>query len=556
MSATPASISSPSGVGSLLSSLAGLGGSIYGLVNSANLQGTANTATSNIAAIQAQQLGYANQLQTLMANPSSVTSLPGYQFLQQQGIQAIDRSAAAPGGTGLGSGGEMTALETYGQGLADQFYNQQVSTLANLSGIPSSANALAQALQTSGAASTGLGSSISGLGGAISSLLSPSSIQTISGIGNDISNLFGGGSGFVSDAQIASDAASYPSDISNIASDTDAAVSSDIASSDVGDLGDLSSLFSGFNTAGGVAATAAGTGFSALGSSAASGLGAELGSASSAAIAGELSPALQSIGTGAVESAAEAGEANASSALASNTGGAAGAAGTALGALGAAYSLYNFVNNWQSGSTGSDALSGAETGASVGTMIVPGIGTLIGGLIGGAVGAISSAFGGGKADPETTAFNSFVQANSKSGGVLTSQLNPSQAYQMLAGMMDAKNNTPGHSTPLEEVFGREGEGNFMTQMADQVNSAISSGQVSKSASPETIYSEVVMPWLQQKGAYVPADAIISSNGTKNDGTVDSLITQLIGQWQSGELTGSSKVGISGQTISGLPTFGA
>lgn len=241
------------------------------------------------------------------------------------------------------------------------------------------------------------------------------------------------------------------------------------------------------------------------------------------------------------------------------------AADTAIGQyapfVGAALADFNAVKNWQSGNTGGDALNGAEAGASTGAAvgsIVPGIGTAIGavagGLIGGVVGAASSAFGGGKADPETTNFNSMVAQNAKSGGQIVSQLNPSQAYQSLAGMMDAKDNTAGHSTQLELAFGRMGEGSLMTQMTQQINDAIQGGKISPTANAQQLYSQVVEPWLQSKNAYVPQDAVISSNGTKNNGTVDSLLTQLIGQWQSGALTAQSQVGVSGQTIAGLPSF--
>lgn len=237
-------------------------------------------------------------------------------------------------------------------------------------------------------------------------------------------------------------------------------------------------------------------------------------------------------------------------------GAASGAVGAIAGDVAAPLALYSAVKNWQSGNTASDTLQGAEAGASIGS-IVPGIGTVIGGVIGGAVGALSSAFGGGEKDPETTSFNGMVAANAKAGNnAVVQSLNPGQAYQSLAGMMDAKNNTAGHSTPLEMVFGREGEGAMMSQMSSTINSAISSGKISKSATPTQLYNQVVVPWLQSKGAYTPASAIISSNGTKNNGTIDSLITQLIGQWQSGSLNPSSKVGVSGQTISGLQAYGA
>lgn len=50
---------------------------------------------------------------------------PGYQFTQQQGIDAIDRSAAAHGS--LGTGGTLKNIQAYGTGLADQIYNDVFS---------------------------------------------------------------------------------------------------------------------------------------------------------------------------------------------------------------------------------------------------------------------------------------------------------------------------------------------------------------------------------------------------------------------------------------------
>lgn len=47
---------------------------------------------------------------------------PGYQFQMQQGLQALNQSAAAKGE--LGSGGTMKAIEQYGQGLAGTQYQQ------------------------------------------------------------------------------------------------------------------------------------------------------------------------------------------------------------------------------------------------------------------------------------------------------------------------------------------------------------------------------------------------------------------------------------------------
>jgi hypothetical protein len=73
---------------------------------------------------QAQQQGYARQMQQLMANPSSVESLPGY----QAGLRAVERRGRAEGFGGSGS--MAAALAGYG----GQQYQQQLSNLAALQG--------------------------------------------------------------------------------------------------------------------------------------------------------------------------------------------------------------------------------------------------------------------------------------------------------------------------------------------------------------------------------------------------------------------------------------
>ena len=67
----------------------------------------------------------------LLADPSSVRSLPAYQFLMGEGTKAIDRSAAANGT--LFSGRTGKALESYGQNLADKTYGDQLSRLLGVS---------------------------------------------------------------------------------------------------------------------------------------------------------------------------------------------------------------------------------------------------------------------------------------------------------------------------------------------------------------------------------------------------------------------------------------
>jgi len=64
------------------------------------------------------------------AAQSAFQTGPGYDFARQQGIQALDRSAAGRGM--FGSGNNAMALTQYGQGLANQEYGNWLSRLQGL----------------------------------------------------------------------------------------------------------------------------------------------------------------------------------------------------------------------------------------------------------------------------------------------------------------------------------------------------------------------------------------------------------------------------------------
>lgn len=103
-------------------------------------------------------------LQNLLANPDSVRGLPGYQFAQDQGVQALDRSAAARGM--LGSGRQSKDLLRFGTGLADQTYGNQLQRLMAASG--QGQGALTAQNQTTGQGLQGqLATRQAGFGGAM-----------------------------------------------------------------------------------------------------------------------------------------------------------------------------------------------------------------------------------------------------------------------------------------------------------------------------------------------------------------------------------------------------
>lgn len=68
---------------------------------------------------------------------SSFFKSPGYQFRQDEGIRAIDRSASARGQ--LMSGGTLRELQRYGQGLASSEFGNYANRLASIAGIGQSA---------------------------------------------------------------------------------------------------------------------------------------------------------------------------------------------------------------------------------------------------------------------------------------------------------------------------------------------------------------------------------------------------------------------------------
>lgn len=63
---------------------------------------------------------------------SSFTNSPDYQFARDQGLQGLDRSAAARGS--LGSGGHSADVMGYAGGLASQNYNNYYNRLSGLAG--------------------------------------------------------------------------------------------------------------------------------------------------------------------------------------------------------------------------------------------------------------------------------------------------------------------------------------------------------------------------------------------------------------------------------------
>lgn len=79
-----------------------------------------------------QTAQYQNKLAQLLETPGAMASNPAYQYSFDQGMEAINRSAAAKGQ--LGSGNRLMELTKYGQGVASQQFNSLADLYSTLAG--------------------------------------------------------------------------------------------------------------------------------------------------------------------------------------------------------------------------------------------------------------------------------------------------------------------------------------------------------------------------------------------------------------------------------------
>jgi hypothetical protein len=144
----------------------GAAAGVYGAVEgskSNTSNGSNNTTGGNGAdPFASQRPQYQNQLSTLMANPSSITTSPGYQASLNQGLNAVTATKAAQG---LGvSGNEDAALYSYGLTFEQQAFQQQEQDLGQLSGgNMGSTNGAGQINQANNAASSAAWGQLGGL---------------------------------------------------------------------------------------------------------------------------------------------------------------------------------------------------------------------------------------------------------------------------------------------------------------------------------------------------------------------------------------------------------
>lgn len=131
------------------------------------------------------------QIQQLNAgNMSSFNESPDYTWTRDQGIGALDRSAAANGS--LYSGGHSADLLGYASGLASQNYGTYVNRLLNIAGMGQSAAGALAGVNTGYANAVGTNNANAALAnGANNSALT----GLVTGIGSNLLSSYGAGTG-------------------------------------------------------------------------------------------------------------------------------------------------------------------------------------------------------------------------------------------------------------------------------------------------------------------------------------------------------------------------
>jgi hypothetical protein len=141
--------------------------------------------------IDAYQTGGAPAASGSVGDYGGFTASPGYKFRLDEGIKAVERSAAARGL--LGSGATMKGIQRYGEGLASSEYENYANALRSMAGIGQTS---AQATGAQGIATgQGIAQSMTQAGNARASGYANTGAAVNQGISNVLGAYLGGSGG-------------------------------------------------------------------------------------------------------------------------------------------------------------------------------------------------------------------------------------------------------------------------------------------------------------------------------------------------------------------------
>lgn len=142
---------------------------------------------------------------------------------------------------------------------------------------------------------------------------------------------------------------------------------------------------------------------------------------------------------------------------------------------------------------GATTVAGSVAGAAAAGSFVPVIGTAIGAIIGLAMSGVFAH----RQDPEVANFNAAVQLFNTQGpaGIL----NIADKYLVLAGLFDLEPSQIKGNIPIYKKYGRMGEQRFVQDMCNLIYAAGQSGQITNNDTIQSVYSRVILPWINSFG---------------------------------------------------------
>lgn len=218
------------------------GGKILGGLQTYDLYNTSKNIEGRADPFAPHRPGYGKQLKTLMDDPSAFEDDPAYQFMRDQGLEAVQRKMAAGG---YDKSGNMAAeLAKFASGLAHTYRSSELDRLATLAGAGISPTPASAALQGKAQAFDQTGDILASLGydlasdGTLGELVAGGANK----VGGFLKNIFGGG-GAAAGADLTTAAGA------NAAVDAAATQGFNSASSALGEGGFLKNVFNPTNLA-------------------------------------------------------------------------------------------------------------------------------------------------------------------------------------------------------------------------------------------------------------------------------------------------------------------
>lgn len=168
---------------------------------------------------------------------------------------------------------------------------------------------------------------------------------------------------------------------------------------------------------------------------------------------------------------------------------------------------------------GATTVAGSIAGAAAAGSFVPIIGTAIGAVIG----LVMSGVFNHRVDPEVANFNAAVQLYNMQGpaGIL----NIADKYLVLAGLFDLEPGQIKGNIPIYKRYGRMGEQAFTQDMCNLVFNAAQSGQITDNDTVQSVFSNIVMPWIDKFG-YGPMQ-------DSNAGMISAILLGLVAEYITG-----------------------